>query len=122
MLHQFRLHSLAPIPGTDFFLGWWEKFDKSYRDQAMRALNSLIALGAWILWNHRNRIVFDGLSPSVSTALRQAREEQQLWEMAGAKGRSFLAATTRLLAACCSDVIVLTKLMDSFLFLCFRPP
>jgi hypothetical protein len=61
----------------------------------MRGLNSLIALGAWILWNHWNRIVFDGLSPtpSVSAALCQAREKQQLWEMAGAKGLSFLAAT-----------------------------
>jgi hypothetical protein len=58
-------------------------------------INSLIALGAWIIWNHRNRIVFDGISPSVSAALCQAREEQQLWEMAGAKGLSFLAATIR---------------------------
>ncbi|KAL5673025.1 hypothetical protein ACJX0J_017331, partial [Zea mays] len=46
-------------------------------DLAMRGLNSLIALGAWILWNHQNRIVFDGLPPSVSTSLGQAREEQQ---------------------------------------------
>jgi hypothetical protein len=87
-----RLLSLAPIPGTECFMGWWEKIDKSSGDMAMRGLNSLIALGAWNLWNHRNRIVFDGLSPSVSAALCQAREEQQLWEMARAKGLSFLAA------------------------------
>jgi hypothetical protein len=66
---------------------------KSSEDMAMRGLNSLIALGAWILWNHQDRIVFDRLSPSVSAALCQAREERQLWEMAGAKGLSFLAAT-----------------------------
>jgi hypothetical protein len=89
------LHSLAPIPDTESFLGWWEKIDKSSGDMAMRGLNSLIALGAWILWNHRNRIFFDGLSPSVSAALCQAREEQQFWETAGAKGLSFLVATTR---------------------------
>jgi hypothetical protein len=35
----------------------------------MKGVNSLIALGAWIIWNHRNRIVFDGISPSVSAAL-----------------------------------------------------
>jgi hypothetical protein len=64
-------------------------------DSAVSRVNSLIALGAWIIWNHRNRIVFDGISPSVSAALCQAREEQQLWEMAGAKGLSFLAATIR---------------------------
>jgi hypothetical protein len=44
----------------------------------MKGLNSLIALGAWILWNHRNRSVFDGLSPSVPAALSQAREERHL--------------------------------------------
>jgi hypothetical protein len=76
-------------------MGWLEKIDKSSGDMAMGGLNSLIALGAWILWNHRNRIVFDGLSSSVSAALCQAREEHQLWEMAGAKGLSFLAATSR---------------------------
>jgi hypothetical protein len=70
-----------------------------FGDMAMRGLNSLIALGAWILWNPRNRIVFDGISPSVSAALCQAREEQQLWEMAGAKGLSFLAATIRVSGA-----------------------
>jgi hypothetical protein len=60
-------------------MGWLEKIDKSSGDMAMGGLNSLIALGAWILWNHRNRIVFDGLSSSVSAALSQAREEHQLW-------------------------------------------
>jgi hypothetical protein len=38
-----------------------------------------------ILWKHQNRCVFDGISPSISVALSQAREEQHLWEMAGAK-------------------------------------
>jgi hypothetical protein len=76
MLHQFMLHRIAPNPGTNSFKGWWEKVVKSTGDLAMRGLNSLIALGAWILWNHQNRIVFDGLPPSVSTSLGQAREEQ----------------------------------------------
>jgi len=35
-------------------------------------LNSLIILGAWTLWNHRNRCVFNGYSPSVTTALVSA--------------------------------------------------
>jgi hypothetical protein len=70
-----------------------EKVVKSNGDLAMRGLSSLIALGVWILWNHWNRIVFDGLSPSVLVALCHASEEQQLSEMPGAKGLSFLAAT-----------------------------
>jgi hypothetical protein len=52
--------------------------DNGSGDMIMKGVNSLIALGAWIIWNHRNRIVFDGISPSVSAALCQAREEQQL--------------------------------------------
>jgi hypothetical protein len=49
MLHQFRLHRLAPNPGTNSFMGWWEKVVKSTGDLAMRGLSSLIVLGAWIL-------------------------------------------------------------------------
>lgn len=66
----------------------------------MKGLNSLIALGAWILWNHRNRSVFDGLSPSVPAALSQAREERHLQEMTGPKGLSFLAATNLVSQLC----------------------
>ena len=85
----------TPTPSTVSFTVWWEMIDNGSGDMIMKGVNSLIALGAWIIWNHRNRIVFDGISPSVSAALCQAREEQQLWEMAGAKGLSFLAATIR---------------------------
>jgi hypothetical protein len=45
-------------------------------------LKSLIILGAWILWNHRNHCVFDGITLSVSQAL----------VLAGARGISFLTA------------------------------
>ena len=85
----------TPTPSTVSFTVWWEMIDNGSGDMIMKGVNSLIALGAWIIWNHRNRIVFDGISPSVSAALCQAREEQQLWEMAGAKGLSFLATTIR---------------------------
>jgi hypothetical protein len=34
LMRQFRLHSLAPIPGTESFMGWWEKIDKSSGDIA----------------------------------------------------------------------------------------
>ena len=44
-----------------------------------KGLNSLIILGAWTLWNHRTRCVFNGVSPSIDTALQLACEELQLW-------------------------------------------
>lgn len=74
-------------------MGWWEQDVKVTGDLAMKDLNSLIALGTWILWKYQNRCVFDGVSPRISAALSQAREECHLWEMAGAKGLSFLVAT-----------------------------
>lgn len=50
--------------------------------------NSLVALGAWILWKMRNDIVFNGASPRIDQALLLAREEADLWMLAGAKGLS----------------------------------
>jgi hypothetical protein len=51
-----------------------------------------VILGAWTLWNHRNRCVFDGATPSLGGALGFALEECRLWVMAGARGLSFLAS------------------------------
>jgi hypothetical protein len=82
----------------------------------MKDLNSLIALGTWILWKYQNRCVFDGVSPRISAALSQAREECHLWEMAGAKrtlvSRSHLPCF--LVVARCCGVSVLSLIMNSF--------
>jgi hypothetical protein len=52
----------------------------------------LIILGAWMLWNHRNRCVFYHLTPSLTLLLRLANDEGRKWEIAGAKGISHLVA------------------------------
>jgi hypothetical protein len=44
-----------------------------------------------MIWKHRNRAVFDGGAPNLPLLLEQADEERR-WEIAGAKGLSFLAA------------------------------
>jgi hypothetical protein len=57
-----------------------------------KGLNSLIILGAWVIWKHRNRFVFNGASPSMVEALILLEEERHLWMTAGAKGLSHLMA------------------------------
>ena len=91
LLRQVRLHVLAPQPSDSSFDGWWEKTSSAVNGETKKGLNSLIILGDWTLWNHRNRCVFDGVTCSVARALVTAGEECPLWCMAGAWGMSFLA-------------------------------
>jgi len=49
-------------------------------------------LGAWSIWKHCKRCVFDGISSSLSGVLLLAREELYDWSWAGARGISFLLA------------------------------
>ena len=58
--------------------------------QHRNGLNSLIILGAWIIWKHRNSCVFDGLGPNVQSALQAFRDETQSWIVGGAKGLAAL--------------------------------
>ena len=57
-----------------------------------KGLNTLITLGAWIIWRHRNDCVFNGATPRLDTVLLLAKEEAELWCLAGAKGLSLLTA------------------------------
>jgi hypothetical protein len=71
---------------------WWEKISGMATGLPGKGLNSLAALGAWTMWKLRNSCVFDGCTPSLDFSLKLAREERKSWEMAGAKGLSYLAA------------------------------
>lgn len=92
LLRQLGLQTLAPQPGLPSML-WWEEASRSVNGTIKKGLSSLIALGAWIISNHRNKCIFDGWTPNVSLALSLAREERLMWEMAGAKSLSYLAAS-----------------------------
>jgi hypothetical protein len=52
----------------------------------------LVVLGAWTIWKTRNDVVFNGVAPKVDRALLLAREEAELWMLAGAKGLSVVVA------------------------------
>jgi len=92
LLRKFGLHALAPQPGLTSFLEWWKGATEAVQGMVKKGLNSLIILGAWKIWNLRNRCVFDRETPSLSRILKQADDERSLWELAGAKGLSYLAA------------------------------
>lgn len=57
-----------------------------------KGLDSLVSLGAWIIWRHRNECVFNGASPSLPFAFVLAGEELWSWSHAGARGLSLLTA------------------------------
>jgi hypothetical protein len=68
------------LVGEDYSSCW------SLGGQLHKGLNSLVILGAWTIWNHHNRCVFDGVPPCLARALLLASEELQLCGLAGAKG------------------------------------
>jgi hypothetical protein len=73
-------------------MDWWRRMGDLPLGPRKKGLNSMIVLGAWILWKHRNKCVFDGDAPSMAAALSQAHEERTTWEMARAIGISALMA------------------------------
>ena len=58
-------------------------------------LNSVIILGAWTLWKHRNDCVFNKVAPGMAKALFLASEETRLWCMAGAKALASLTGSVQ---------------------------
>ena len=98
LFRQVGLQRLSRQPTELSFHDWWEKASSSTADELTRqGINSLIILGAWTIWNHRNGCFFDGAAPNIAGALIAAGEECHLWSMAGARGLSFLTALPRYL-------------------------
>jgi hypothetical protein len=90
---SIRWDSLASPPEATepSFDDWWERVGASVSGEECKGINSLIILGAWCIWKHRNSCVFDGVSPSTAAVLNLAREEAHLWSLAGAKTLAFLS-------------------------------
>jgi hypothetical protein len=91
-LGQVNLQGLTPQPGDRSTMDWWKKAIDQLQGIAAEGINSLIILGFWTLWNHKNGCVFEMLTPNVDSAIRKAEEELELWEMAGAKSLFLLTA------------------------------
>lgn len=89
-LSQVGLQSLSPQPTKLSFLDWWDRTTSVTSDIISHGINSLIILGAWTVWTHRNRCVFDGATPDIGRIVIIARDERKLWSLAGARGISLL--------------------------------
>ena len=86
------MQDLAPQVVELSFDDSWENISRRVSGQGQKGLNSIIILGAWSLWNHRNRWAFDGINPSLSSIVSVINEELLQWSFAGARGVSFLLA------------------------------
>ena len=89
---RFGLQGFYPQSTETSFHSWWERVSKAVSDLVKKGINSLIILGAWTLWTHRNRCVFDGAAPNVTGALAVAEDDRRSWSLAGARGLSLLDA------------------------------
>jgi hypothetical protein len=91
-LQPVDMLQLVPQPADGVFEDWWCASSSRVQEQLRKGFNSLVILGAWVIWKPRNSCVFNGAAPSVPAAFLVAREEALLWSMVGAKGLSLLQA------------------------------
>ena len=90
ILQMFGLQAVAPQLNDQFFIDWWAGASSRFSGHVRKGLNSIIILGAWLVWKHRNYCVFDGGSPDLSRVISSFREAAQQWFVAGAQGVSYL--------------------------------
>jgi hypothetical protein len=63
LLRHIGIHSFAPQPIDLSFDSWWRRIDAATTGLSQKGFNSLLILGTWIIWNHRNRCVFMVTTP-----------------------------------------------------------
>jgi hypothetical protein len=73
-------------------MGWWRWLGNQVYRMAGERVNSLVILGAWTLWKHRNSCVFDRNMLYVDFAVRIADQDREKWELAGARKLSWLTS------------------------------
>ena len=59
-----------------------------------RGFTTMAGLTAWMIWRHRNSVIFDKISPDTSMVVDAIKEEAHFWASAGAKGlKEFIHVT-----------------------------
>ena len=96
VLQGLGLQALAPQAVDLSFEDWWTNASNRVTRQVQKGLNSIIILGAWSIWKHRNSCVFDGVTPNLPCVVATIQEEMHQWSVAGARGVSHLLALASL--------------------------
>jgi hypothetical protein len=84
------LGAFAPQVSEISFQEWWRQVLSSVSTPNRKGLNSLIILGAWTLWRHRNDCVFKGAAPCLATTLVMAGEQLVTCNMVREKGLAMI--------------------------------
>jgi len=91
VLQTYSLQTLAPLNDLSFF-DWWMAASTRVDGLVKKGFDSILILGAWTIWKHRNRCVFDGITPDVSCVVSVIKEDLRQWSFAGARGVSHVLA------------------------------
>lgn len=89
---RWGLPNLSPDLDATNLDSWWNSAAEKLPGDLQAGFNSIVILGAWSIWRPRNDCVFNGMSPSVTTAITLASDELRMWSLAGAKGLNLLSA------------------------------
>ena len=98
ILQSLNLSQLVPRHTDNSFADWWKKSWKKLQKHLRKGFNSLVILGAWVIWKHRNACVFDGTTPNLQGALQSFKDECHLWQISGAKGLAALSQGSSIVA------------------------
>ena len=91
LLQRVGLSALSPGMEDINFEAWWSRSAEVTPKDLRDGLNSLVVLGAWTIWRHRNDCVFNGAQPSIARLLTSASDEFNMWCFTGAKGLTHLS-------------------------------
>ena len=65
VLSVFGWQLCVPSRHEFSFSDWWRKSAKKIQKDKRKSFNTLVVLGAWIIWKHRNACTFEGARPSL---------------------------------------------------------
>jgi hypothetical protein len=95
LFNKIGLAVLAPQLEDTSFAEWWIKTDKLMSTLFRKGVNSLITIGAWVIWKQRSNGEFNNVSSTIQTHLfRRKVKCGALLELRSSKRSSLLPVRT----------------------------